>query len=208
MAAGDAAGESTERLTGGSLEGASNVLVLAPTMSDRARRSYFETLLPDNPAALDVLSVNYRSSPDQWLDEWQRYAGDRPRRCAIVSIEESAGSGADAGKTRSDSNTVIQANSPTDLTGLGITISQYLDGNGGPQTVITLESLTILLQYVDLQRAFRFLHVLANRTIESGSVTHYHMDQTAHDEQTVVTLESLFDAVAEFDDGEWIVRCR
>jgi hypothetical protein len=91
---------------------------------------------------------------------------------------------------------------------LGITVSEYLSDHGGPGTVVTFDSLTALLQYVELQRAFRFLHVLANRVKTTESVAHFHMDPAAHDAREVATLSSLFDAVAEFDDGEWSLRTR
>jgi hypothetical protein len=91
---------------------------------------------------------------------------------------------------------------------LGITVSEYLSKHGGTNTMVSFDSLTSLLQYVELQRAFRFLHVLANRVKTAGAVAHFHMDPGAHDEQAMATLSSLFDAVAEFDDGEWSIRRR
>ena len=69
MAAGDSVGELIERPSGVDLEGASNVLVLVTSLDDTARESYYETLLPDEPSEVDVLAVDYRRTPDQYLDE-------------------------------------------------------------------------------------------------------------------------------------------
>ncbi|MUV85509.1 DUF835 domain-containing protein [Natronomonas sp. CBA1123] len=210
MSAGDAVGNSSGEDVGMDLDGVSNLLVLAPTMSSAARRSYYEGLLPERPSTLDVLAVEYRRSPDQWLDEWQQYVGDRPRQCTIVSTDETTRSAAAAsgGPVTYGPNTAACVENPSDLTGLGITVSEYLSEHGGSNTVVTFDSLTALLQYVELQRAFRFLHVLANRVKTAESVAHFHMDPAAHDDREVATLSSLFDAVAEFEDGEWSLRRR
>ena len=209
MSTGDAAGESSDQRSGVDLDGVSNLLVLAPTMSDAARRSYYELLLPERPSTLELLAIDYRRSPDQWLDEWQQYVGDRPQRSTIVSIDETTRSATASSESVSyGPNTSVHVEMPADLTGLGITASEYLSEHGGTNTVVSFDSLTSLLQYVELPRAFRFLHVLTNRVKTAGAVAHFHMDPGAHDEQAVATLSSLFDAVAEFDDGEWSIRRR
>lgn len=211
MSAGDGLAETADRSGRGGLEDASNVLVLSPTLDDAARRSYFETLLPERPTDADVLAIDYRQTPAQWIEEWERNVGARPRSCTIVSLDETRGSAAASGPSVSTSfgrNTVTSVESPGDLTGLGITVSEYLSEHAGPGTFVTFDSLTILLQFVELQRAFRFLHVLSNRVTTAEAVAHYHMDPGAHTDQEVATLSSLFDVVAAFEDGEWSVRSR
>lgn len=211
MSAGDRPAEAADRSGRGGLEDASNVLVLSSTLDDAARRSYFETLLPERPADADVLAIDYRQTPAQWIEEWKRNVGDRPQSCTIVSLDETRGSAAALGPSASPTfgrDTVTTVESPGDLTGLGITVSEYLSEHTGSRTFVTFDSLTILLQYVDLQRAFRFLHVLSNRVRTAEAVAHYHMDPGAHTDQEIATLASLFDVVAEFEDGEWSVRSR
>jgi hypothetical protein len=39
-------------------------------------------------------------------------------------------------------------------------------------------------------------------------VGHFHVDPAAHDEQTLATLRTLFDAVVTVEDGEQVVRSR
>lgn len=210
MSAGDAVGESTSGAVDLDLDGASNVLVLSPTMDEGARRSYYEHLLPADTGSLDVLTVDYRRTPDEVLDEWRRYAGQRPRRTAIISVDETTRSAAaqSAGTSAGPPDTATTVENPSDLTGLGITVSEYLTAHGNTDTIVIFDSLTVLLQFVDLQRAFRFLHVLANRVGTAGGVGHYHMDPEAHTDQEIATLASLFDAVAEYDDGAWDVKRR
>ena len=210
MSAGDRPAEAADTSGRGDLGDASNVLVLSPTLDDAARRSYFETLFPERPTDVDVLAIDYRQTPAQWVEEWKRNVGERPRSCLVVSVDETRGSAAASGSpsTSFGRNAVTSVESPGDLTGLGITISEYLSDHTGPGTFVTFDSLTILLQYVDLQRAFRFLHVLSNRVRTAEAVAHYHMDPGAHTDQEVATLASLFDVVAEFEDGEWSIRSR
>jgi hypothetical protein len=121
--------------------------------------------------------------------------------------------------TTADTSTTIQQSvgslviktmsDPSDLTDLGITISSFLsewDSNDN-QTVACFHSLTSLLQYADPQRVFRFLHVLTEKFDSSEVVAHYHMDPSAHDQQTINTLTPLFDASVEHDENEeWTVR--
>jgi hypothetical protein len=207
---GDAVGEPADAVSEAGLDGVSNVLVLSSTMNEEARAAYYERLLPDSLGSLDVLAIDYRQTPDQWIDEWKRHVGERPRRCTIVSVDEATRSvtGSANETARRGPNTVTCLKSPTDLTGLGITISEYLAEEGSDRTVLAFDSLTVLLQYVDLQRAFRFLHVLANRVQTVDATAYYHMDPGAHDDQDVATLTSLFDAVAEFEDGDWSISGR
>lgn len=211
MSAGDAVGEPTSGPVDLDLDGASNVLVLSPSMDEEARRSYYQRLLPADPESLDVLTVDYRQTPDSLLDEWRRYAGRRPRRTAIICVDETTRSAAAAqsSSTLPDGpDTATTVENPGDLTGLGITVSEYLTAHGNADTVVIFDSLTVLLQFVELQRAFRFLHVLANRIDTAGAVGHFHMDPEAHTDQEIATLSSLFDAVAKYDDGAWDVQRR
>lgn len=211
MSAGDAVEQAASGAVDLDFDGASNVLVLSPSMDERARRSYYERLLPADPGSLDVLTVDYRQTPDKVLDEWRRYAGQQPRRTAIICIDETTRSAAAAQSSSSlpsGPDTAATVENPSDLTGLGISVSEYLTAHGNDETVVIFDSLTVLLQFVELQRAFRFLHVLANRISTAGAVGHFHMDPEAHTDQEIATLSSLFDAVAEYDDGAWDVRRR
>ena len=206
MAAGESAVEFIERPSGVDLEGASNILVLVESLDDAARESYYGTLLPEDPSSVDVLAVDYRRTPEEYLEEWRQYVDERPRRCGIVCVDGAARSSGDGSEV--GPGAVATVESPTDLTGLGITVGNYLESNGGSDTIVTFDSLTMLLQYVECERAFRFLGVLSNRVEETDAVAHYHMDPKAHDDREMATLSSLFDAIARFDDGEWNVRRR
>jgi len=95
---------------------------------------------------------------------------------------------------------------PADLTTLGIRISEQLSewGSTDEQPVVCFHSLTELLEATDLNRAFRFLHLLTRRLSLAGAIAHFHLDPETCDEKTIETLRPLFDAVLEVDeDGTW-----
>jgi len=195
--------------------GANSVLVLSDSMDPDARESYYRTLLPADPAVLRVLAIEYTRGPDGWLDEWREHVGRPPAGTAIVSVDDGTRSAASSvGSTTyqgdGTGSAVSTVESPDDLTGLGIAVGSHLkrwEESAGPM-LVTLDSLTVLLQYVDLKRAFRFLHVMVNRVKEAGGVGHCHMDPAAHDDRTVATLASVFDAVARHEGGGWRVTTR
>lgn len=175
------------------LTDAANVLVLSGAMGSDARASYLDQVVPRRLGHL--LVVSYAAGPGTWLSEWERLA-PAPEGVVLVGSDERE---ADRrGVTR-----VTQ--SPEDLTGIGITVSERLtewDGEAGG-SLFLFDSLTVLLQFVELKRAFRFLHVLTNRVKATDAVAHYHLDPGAHDAQTVATLSSLFDTVVTYEDGIW-----
>jgi len=132
-------------------------------------------------------------------------ADDLPRRCGIICVDESI---QPSGSGPVGSGVVACVENSMDLTGVGIRAGDYFENHGGTDTVVTFDSLTALLQYVDLDRAFRFLRVLVDRVPTVGVVERYHVDPNAHEDEVLATLSSLFDAVARFDDGGWAVRRR
>ena len=205
MDAGESIGALIERPAERELDGASNVLVLAPTLSDDARESYYSTLFPDDTSAIDLLAVDYRRPPDQYLDELRRFAGGPPDRCGIICVGETTRSSGDSDVSP---GAVACVDDPMDLTGVGLKMGRYLETHGRAETVVSFDSVTVLLQYVDTRRAFRFLNAICSRVRAADATAHYRVDPNAHEDRVLATLSSLFDAVARFDDGEWDVRCR
>lgn len=205
MSAGESVGALIDDPESDDLAGASNVMVVASSLDDGARKSYYGRVLPDGSAVMDVLAVEYRRTPQQFVDEWDRFRAESPRRFGIVSVDVSptASTGADV-----ERGAVAHIESPDDLTGVGMKVGRYLDRYGDSNTVLTFESLTLLLQYVDLERAFRFLTAITSQIRQLGAVAHYHVDPNAHEDRELATLASLFDAVARFRDGEWETRRR
>ena len=196
---------------------ARNILLLAPPMDPKENVGCGSLLDVATPADSTLLFVSLSAGPDDRLDVWRTHvAREPPARCGFVIAGEAArGSVAtDGGGLPSNPNDAYRietVSSPADLTGIGMKISAFLEEFVGTETelVVCFHSLSVILQYTDIQRAFRFLHVITGRMTAVDAIAHFHMDPTIHDEQQRNTLLSLFDGVMELDEeGEWTVRSR
>jgi len=174
------------------------VLVLAPSLRGASGRTVRRDLLADRGDAVLYLSLS--RSPDDIVDAWHEN-GELPERLVVVTTDAEGG-------VDEDGVAVETVSSPQDLTGMGIAVTKALDGFGDTSPTVCLDSLTILLQYVDARRAFRFLHVLSKYLRQADATIHAHLDPTTQDDQTVATLSSLFDAAVRYDaeTDEWSVR--
>jgi hypothetical protein len=169
-----------------------NVLVLSERLDRDARVAYLEDLV--TPELVNLLVVSFTDDPARWLTDWERI-GDPPGTSVLIEeVEHGA-------EDRPDAERI--AEEPGDLTGLGIAITERLTDWQHDESLLMFEALTVLLQHVELKRLFRFLHVLVNRVKATGATAHYHLDPSAHDDRTIATLTSLFDAVVAYEDGTW-----
>lgn len=193
-------------------KGVASVLALGPSLSDQADEVCTDLLSTGN-GDRNVLWVSYAKPPDTQVRRWRASGEDTPAEVGVIGVDETSRSAAatagsvDGGMPTRPTSTVTN---PTDLTGVGIAITEQLkewDENEN-QTVVCFDSLTALLQYVDLETAYEFLHVILGRLQAVGAVAHFHIDPSAHDEQTIETVKSLFDATVEFDGDSRTVQTR
>ena len=207
--------EEAETLTD-RLAGANSTLLLASSFASGSGANCAELLHPAPAADTNVLWVSYTKSPDKQLQRWRAHADERPGEMGMVSVEDGtrsvAADGGGRGSSLPDTNAPVETvNSPNDLTGLGIRVTEFLTDwrENGNRTVVCFDSLTALLQYVDLETAYEFLHIVTGRLAAVDAFGHFHMDPDAHDERTVEIVTSLMDAVVELDeDGERSIRSR
>ncbi|WP_246391930.1 DUF7504 family protein [Halosimplex pelagicum] len=198
-------------LTSG-VDAASNILLLSPSLDSHDDEACLDLLTVTDPTEENVLSVTFTQSATDRIDLWDAHVDERPARAGIISVGEiTRSASADTTSTQRPVGplTIETVSDPDDLTDLGITLNTFLSewGDDDNQTVACFHSLTPLLQYADLQRVFRFLHVLTGRLETSDAVAHYHMDPNAHDQQTISTLRPLFDAIVDLDeDSEWNIQ--
>jgi len=110
-----------------------------------------------------------------------------------------------------DGDVVKYTSSPVDMTGIGIKLSEFLQGFYGdqqlPRNRIMLHSLSTLLMYSDLQTVFRFLHVFTGRVQSVDGLGLFAIDDSAHDDRTMNTLKQLFDGIVRtHEDADPDVR--
>jgi KaiC/GvpD/RAD55 family RecA-like ATPase len=96
---------------------------------------------------------------------------------------------------------VKYASAPTDMTSIGIKFAEFIEEfnrqDGIVANRIVLDSITTLLQYTTLQSVFRFLHAVTTRVAEVDAVGAFLIESTVHDEETMGTIQELFDGVVE-----------
>ncbi len=190
--------------------GASNVLLLAPSLGSVETEACADLLTSNRADELDVLTVTFTDTPDQRLREWRAHVGEEtPANMCVVTVGDSTRSVAAATTTTDIPNLVTRTVSePGNLTSLGVRLTEQLsDWQGtGNQVLLDFDSLTALLHYASRDKTFQFLHVLRGRLDARGALAHYHMDPSVHDERTINTFKSLMDAVVTVaDDGTWTV---
>lgn len=184
----------------------SNVLLLAPSIGSVESDACHTLLGQTPPESTNVLGVTFTQTPAERVERWQEHADGPPARGGIVAV----------GQTGSDVDehawAIKEVENPTDLTGVGIELSELLSGMAAVaeeenETIVAcFDSVTSLLQYADLQRTFRFLHVVTGRIKSVDGLGHFHVDPAAHSEQDLATIRGLFDAVVEVnEDGEFTV---
>jgi hypothetical protein len=187
-----------------------NVLLLGRTMDETVSHVHRDLLTDRSPETTRVLTVTFQS-PRRLLRTWQQEIGTDPVELGIVAVSETlSGRPDEMIPDESTENVSVQAVSPTDLTGLGIVLSDFLGSwSGETEAVVAcFDSLTDLLQYSDTQTVFRFLRIATRRLELVDASAHFHLDPSAHGEQTVATLQSAFDAVVTVEDGEVETRRR
>lgn len=185
-------------------EGVANVLLLAPAETETDVDACLHLLGNPDSESTHVLSLGYSAPPEHTTRAVRRAGLDSTSDTTFVCIGDttrSAGSAAFSPSSTSPNATTVQVvEDPADLAGIGIAVNDWLDRwDDGHQTVICFHSLTALLDHVDVQSAFRFLHVLTGRVATADACAHYHLDPSAHDEQAVRTLSMLFDEIVSVD---------
>ncbi|WP_324665097.1 DUF7504 family protein [Haloarcula sediminis] len=173
-------------------------VALVCTSSTGPEDSCLELLSATAPETT-VLWVTYSRSPSVCLDHFR--AAGASGSLSVIAVGESPTDIPD-----SEDVTVKSVSTPEDLTALGITLSQALSTHD--DAVVCFDSLTVLLQYVDTERAYEFLNALTGQLYAADAEAHFHLDPAAHDTRTVDALASLFDAIVEDTNGTWSARHR
>ena len=181
---------------GDRLEDARTVLVLASPTDPDSVEVCMDLLAGDEPADRNVLNVLFTRRPDRRVTNWHRHVGDLPGTFDVVSSQSPS--------QLPDSVDVETVRRPGDLTGVGVSITDRLSDWGDERPgSLCLHSATAQLQYASTEQVYQFLHTLCGYLADAGVDGHVHLNPDAHDERTVDTLKTLFDAVVEVaEDGQ------
>ncbi len=176
-----------------------SLLVAGPPMT-RKRRLMLRLLSGVDADTARAL-VTTRLDADGIAEEYRAvHPGVSPERVAVVDcVTEQRGSGFDP--DRADSPTRRYANDPGDLTGVGIGVSEFLRRyeDQGLDVAVGLHTLSTMLMYADLNRVYRFVHVLTSRATIAGARGVYVLDDPADDPGVIA---QPFDGLVAVRDGE------
>lgn len=180
-----------------------NILARTPSMASTTEQTCTRLLAEGDSPPDRTLWITYTRSPDEKFANWRDYRTEAfPPRTGVIVVGDQTRATATADSsipTQSGGPVIRTVADPTDLTGLSIELSRFFDNwaTGEGRFTICFDSLTPLLVYVSVDRAYRFLHTLTTRVEALGATAHYHLDPAAHDTQTVSRLTSLFDEIVE-----------
>lgn len=96
--------------------------------------------------------------------------------------------------------------SPSDLTGISMPVSTFLQDAGDPAVVV--DSVSPLLYHAEDVAVFRFISVLSTHVARSDGLGIFAMVPSAHPVETFHTFEQVFDGHIDVDDPGDRVRIR
>jgi hypothetical protein len=183
---------------------AENVLVLAEAMSDAKTDTCYDLLGGADPDEIDLLRVVYHRTPERLLDEWAGRMGAQPANTVIVGVDDRVQSNplGESTAASDDTNLEVLAANPNDLTGLGMELNNALTAlsKTDNHVHVCFDSVTALLQFVDTESAYKFLHMFTGQLHRVDATAHFHMDPDAHETQTVSRLKTTFDDLRRVSD--------
>lgn len=182
-----------DELDGEHLRDASNVLVLSP-LAPSGADAYTESLASSCSERTSLVVVTYTLAPSMWLADWREQGCSMPDE--ITFIHGGPVGGDDVTEEQVDIETRrVDPRDPMDVITAVTPVLEASEQPGG--VVVSVQTLSVLLEYVEFDTAFRYLHVLIHRLREAGAVGYYQMDPNIHEAETINTLSVLFDIVVQ-----------
>ena len=178
------------------LEDTTNILLEEPPLGEG--RDVCTSLLVGDVAEANVLFVSFTRAASDCVAQLDDESVDS---IGVITVGDSSSAVDDEGVVTDTVST------PSDLTGLGISIGKMLSRWDTP-VFVCFESLTSMLQYVDIQTAYEFLHAITGQIHAAGARAHFHIDPSAHDSKDVAGILSLFDAKVTLTDGDREIKTR
>jgi len=200
-----------DALPGGELDGfpaGTSVLIRGPAMIGK-RQLAIRMLAAGTETGDGLLVVTTRAQADSIVDELKRSADTfDPDRVGLIDCSGSED------RNRIRDVATERVGSPCDLTGISIGTAKMMkrfEHRNVTDVRHGLVSISTLLQYLDAETVFKFLHIYTNRVQSSDGLAVFTLDDDSHDQQTVNTMTGEFDGVVqlrEADDGSVQYRVR
>lgn len=173
------------------VEPGTNLLVTGPPLSGK-RRLVMETLAVGARGGDGTIVVSARDSDTRVRSEFEVLLDEATVSAIgiVDAVTEHIGRSTDTEMTKYTS-------SPRDLSAIGIKFSEFIQtlytDQQRERNRVGVDSLSTLLLYSNLQTVFQFLHVFTSRVESVDGLGLYTIESTAHDSESLNTLEQLFD---------------
>lgn len=190
------------------LQAGSCILISGPTMIGKQELAV-QLLAAGHDEGDGILCVTTSKNAANFLEMFETHLPTLDReRLGIVDC-----SGSEHQQTIEEISTE-QVSSPSDLTGISIGTSKLLQ-RFSKQDISEIRhglvSISSLIQYLELDTVFKFLHIYTTRIQDTGGLGVFTVDGESHDPQTTSTITSEFDGVLELqetDTGEREIRSK
>ena len=181
----------------GSIKKGSNIMIIGPPMSGKEiilNHIMYHGAVHNDNAVVKVTTRYPASHVFEWFDD-----NKIPLPLSKIGIVDCVAK--TLGKEVAETENIKIANSPVDLTGIGVKISHFFEEfimkKNIPNIQLHVDSLSALMMYSNLQTVFRFLHVFTGRIKAAGALGLFLVEDGMHDEKDIVTLKQLFDGMVE-----------
>jgi hypothetical protein len=179
---------------------ATTVLLLAPEVRTRSTDACVAVLDGLGDRIDRAVPVTISLSAAEWRSVWEREVEDGPTLQACVDVDQETRSTVEA----TDGGPTVpieRVTDPTDLEALGRRVSDVLQraDEAGDSVGVAVHSLTGVLGHVDESTAFKFVYTLGEIARRVDGVVVFHLDPTAHDDETVETFRIVCDAIVGAD---------
>jgi len=190
-----------------SVPAGTNLAIVGPSMTGKADL-VIQLLTAGYEDGDGILCITTKRSISRLLDTVERQAPSLDRESiGVIDCMSSGDEGTDRPMTE-------RVSSPADLTGISIGMTKLkkrFQERGISQVRYGLLSVSTLLQYLDVNRVFKFLHIYTRRVTDTSGFGVYTLDDDAHSPQAVNTITGQFDGLVtlrETDDGAIEFRVR
>lgn len=173
-----------------------NVLVESSGIDDAGVVACSRLLLEADLDRLGIVTVE--RTPSEWERQLDQLALGRVPPVEYVDVEtlsRSTSASVEAGDLPSSVTTVSD---PADLMALGTAMDDLLRTDG-ERVGICLHSISALLQFVDREPLFKFLHLMSERVRRADALGAYYLGTSASGTELRVLFSNLCEGVATFD---------
>jgi len=188
------------------LPAGTSLLVSGPSMVGK-RELAIRMLAAGNDAGDGMLLVTTKDGARAIVEEFARVEPSfDPDRVGLIDCSGSQ----DREQIREVTTEFV--GSPADLTGISIGMAKLMklfEERGVDGVRHGLVSVSTLLQYLETETVFKFLHIYTNRVQSSDGLAVFTIDDDTHDAQVVNTMTGEFDGVVQLRENEsGTIDCR